>query len=141
MTTQGTPQPPGSRVYTIEDLGRLQPGLGRLMPEIGTRTWKLYYAAKAGNWPLAEFQLGEIRGLMTTCAFTRPQYEENLRAFINDYLTRIKKAVDEKDFAAFESEFQSAVSEGNRYHEHWNKNYIVWKLPSAPPPDLDMTPR
>ena len=35
---------------SIEDLVMVQPGLARIMPEIGIRTWKLYYAAKAGNW-------------------------------------------------------------------------------------------
>ena len=43
---------------------RLQPGLARIMPEVGDRTWKLYYAAQAENWPLAAFQAKEIRGLM-----------------------------------------------------------------------------
>jgi len=36
-----------------EDIERIAPGLGRLMPEVGDRTWKAYYAAQAGNWPLA----------------------------------------------------------------------------------------
>jgi len=39
-----------------EDIERIAPGLGRLMPEVGDRTWKAYYAAQAGNWPLAKFQ-------------------------------------------------------------------------------------
>lgn len=39
----------GHRNMTVEDIARLQPGLGRIMPEIGQRTWKLYYAAKGKN--------------------------------------------------------------------------------------------
>ncbi len=65
----------GHREMTLEDIAVIQPGLGRIMPEIGIRTWKLYYAAKAGNWPLAKFQLKEVRGLMELGAFTRPKYE------------------------------------------------------------------
>ena len=58
----------GHREVSIEDIAVIQPGLGRLMPEIGTRTWKLYYAAKARNWTLAKFQLKEVRGLMELAA-------------------------------------------------------------------------
>jgi hypothetical protein len=29
----------------------------------------------------------------------------------------------------------------NAYHELKEKPYIRWKLPDAPPPDLDLTPR
>ena len=72
----------GHREMSLEDVAVIQPGLGRLMPEIGARTWKLYYAAKAANWPLAKFQLKEIRGLMELAAFTRPKYEENLNQFL-----------------------------------------------------------
>ena len=72
----------GHREMSLEDVATIQPGLGRLMPDIGTRTWKLYYAAKARNWPLAKFQAKEIRGLMELGAFTRPKYEDNLNQFL-----------------------------------------------------------
>ena len=49
---------------SIEDIVMVQPGLAQIMPEIGARTWKLFYAAKAGNWPMAKFQYKEIKGLM-----------------------------------------------------------------------------
>ena len=43
----------GHRQMTMEDLARIQPGLGRIMPEVGDRTWKLYYAPRlrTGPWP------------------------------------------------------------------------------------------
>ena len=37
----------GKNSMTLEDMATIQPGLARLMPEVGARTWKLYYAAKA----------------------------------------------------------------------------------------------
>jgi hypothetical protein len=124
----------------LEQLSRIQPGLARIMPEIGTRAWKLYYAAKAENWVLANFQLNEIRGLMNTCIVTRPQYENDLKAYMGDFMARLKAAIDNKDFATFDTEFQAAIVEANRYHDVWNHGFIVWKLPDTPPPDLDLTP-
>ncbi len=37
---------------TLEQLAEVQPGLARLMKEIGDRFHVLYHAAKGGNWKL-----------------------------------------------------------------------------------------
>jgi hypothetical protein len=131
----------GHREMTLEDIAVIQPGLGRIMPEIGIRTWKLYYAAKAGNWPLAKFQLKEVRGLMELGAFTRPKYEENLNQFLVESWKPLEDAIAREDFAAFEALFHKAIESANAYHELRDKPYIRWKLPDMPPPDLDLTPR
>lgn len=131
----------GHREMAIEDVAAIQPGLGRLMPEVGARTWKLYYAAKAGNWPLAKFQYKEIKGLMELGAFTRPKHEEALNQFLAENWKPLEAAIEKQDFAAFESAFTKAVDAGNAYHELKDKPYLVWKLPETPPPDLEMKPR
>lgn len=110
------------------------------MPEIGQRYWKLYYAAKAGNWALAKFQVGEIEELMDLGAIVRPKYEVELGKFIQDDLGNIKKSIENQDFAAFEEAFQLGTRNSNNYHKLFEKP-IVWKLPSSAPPDLDLTPQ
>src|SRR3954464_10345519 len=40
----------GHREMTIDEIATIQPGLARIMPEVGQRTWKLYYAAKEEHW-------------------------------------------------------------------------------------------
>ena len=129
------------REMTLEDLVRIQPGLGRIMPEVGVRTWKLYYAAQAGNWPLAKFQLKEVQGLLELCAFTRPKYDQDLRDFLEKNWKPLEAAVAREDFPAFETDFHRAIRAANAYHAQRDKPYIVWKLPAVPPPDLDLTPR
>ena len=131
----------GHRQMSLEDVATIQPGLGRIMPEIGARTWKLYYAAKAENWPLATFQAKEIKGLMELGAFTRPKHEEALNEFMEENWKAVQDAVNKKDFAAFESAFHKAIEATNAYHELKDKPYIVWKLPDTPPPDLELKPR
>jgi len=103
----------GHREMSLEDVAVIQPGLGRLMPEIGTRTWKLYYAAKAANWPLAKFQLKEIRGLMELAAFTRPKYEENLNQFLAEKWKPLEDALAREDFRAFDTLFHEAIEAAN----------------------------
>ena len=131
----------GHREMSVEDIAAIQPGLGRLMPEVGTRTWKLYYAAQAENWPLAKFELKEIRGLMELGAFTRPKHEDALNQFLAENWKPVEEAIDRKDWRAFEETFKKAIEAANAYHELKDKPYIVWKLPDTPPPDLDLRPR
>ncbi len=131
----------GHRNMTVAEIAVIQPGLGRIMPEIGTRTWKLYYAAKAGNWPLAKFQLKEAKGLMELGAFTRPKYEDNLNEFIEQHWKPLEAAIAKEDFQEFEALFHKAIEAANAYHELRDKPYLRWKLPDTPPPDLDLTPR
>jgi len=131
----------GKNSMTIEDMATIQPGLARIMPEIGARTWKLYYAAKAQNWPMAKFQYKEIKGLMELGAFMRPKHEEALNQYMAENWKALEAPIEAKDFAAFEKAFNDAIDMANAYHELKDKPYIRWKLPEGPPPALDMTPR
>lgn len=131
----------GKNSMTLEDMATIQPGLARLMPEVGARTWKLFYAAKAGNWPMAKFQYKEIRGLMELGAFMRPKHEEALNQYLEENWKPLEAAIEQKDFAAFERAFHAAIDMANAYHELKEKPYIRWKLPETPPPDLDLAPR
>ena len=143
MSVEETTKPSGwsgHRYFTIDDLAAMQPGLARIMPEIGQRYWKLYYSAKAGNWVLARFQLKEIKELMEFGLITRPKYEEDLEAFMTQNLGAINAAIDKQDWAAFDGAFSQGIRDANDYHKSNDKEYIVWKLPDYPPPDLDLTP-
>ena len=131
----------GKNSMTLDEMAAVQPGLARLMPEVGDRTWKLYYAAKAENWPMAKFQYKEIIGLMELGAFMRPKHAEALNQFLEENWKPIEAAIGEKNFAAFEDAFNKSIDAANAYHELKEKPYIRWKLPDTPPPDLDMRPR
>jgi hypothetical protein len=129
------------RDMAIDEIATIQPGLGRIMPEIGARTWKLYYAGKAGNWPNALYQWKEAKKLFELGAFTRPKHEAALEEYLRDDWAPIGKAIEQKDMAAFLAAMAKAVDSANAWHEKKDKPYIRWKIPSEPPPDLDLTPR
>ncbi len=131
----------GKNYMSIEDMATIQPGLARLMPEVGARTWKLYYAAKAENWPMAKFQYKEIRGLMELGAFMRPKHAEALNQYLEENWKPLEAAIEAKSFTAFDDAFHKAIDMANAYHELKEKPYIRWKLPDTPPPDMDLTPR
>ena len=131
----------GARSLTLDQLGRTQPGMGRLMPEVGARVWKLWYAAEAGNWELANYELEEAVALLELSAFVRPKYEESMAAFLSDDLEPVKVAVAGRDWEAFRRAYDRMVARGNAYHVQFNKGFIRWRRPDMPPPDLDLTPR
>ena len=129
------------RKLTGEDLAVMQPGLARLMPEIGNRVWKLYYAAQAKNWPLAKFQLKEARKLMELGALTRPKYEKDLGKFIEKRVTPMMAALESENLEKFNAAFEKSIEQANAYHELYDKPFLRWKVPAHAPPDLDLTPR
>ncbi|MFQ5513717.1 MAG: hypothetical protein ACE5FG_04710 [Myxococcota bacterium] len=131
----------GKRDMAIDEIAMIQPGLARLMPEIGSRTWKLFYAAKAGNWPNAHYQWKEAKKLFEICCYTRPKHEEAIEEYLRDDWAPLEAAIKDEDFAAFEAAIEKAVDSANAWHEKKDKPHIRWKLPDFPPPDLDLTPR
>ena len=131
----------GKGTFTLDDLGPLMPGMAEIMPLVGGRIWKCYYAGQAHNKALAAFQLKEAVNLMEKGAFLRPKYVDNMDKFINEEVAVVRKAIDSEDWEGFETAFAAMVDAANAYHELYDKPYLRWKIPEAPPPDLDMTPR
>lgn len=129
------------KALTIDELAIIQPGLARIMPEVGQRTWKLFYAAKAGNWENAMWQWKETRGLFELAGFVRPKHEDALNEYMEKDWSKLEGPIKAKDFAAFEKAFHAAIESANAWHDQKEKPFIKWKLPDFPPPDLDLTPR
>ena len=130
----------GHAHFTIDDIAAMLPGPARLMHEVGTRWWKVYYAAKAGNWPLAEYETKEVHELIDTCMITRPKYEQFMEPFLEQNLKAVQDAVKKQDWAAFEEAYDQSIRDANDYHKAADKPLIRWKLPEEPPPDMEMAP-
>ena len=118
---------------TLDQLAQSQPGMARLMPEVGVRVWKAWYAAQALNWPLARFQLREAVKLMELSAFVRPKYERSMARFLADDFAPLSEAVESADWPRFERSFEAMVERANHYHDVFNKGFLRWKLPDSPP--------
>lgn len=125
------------RDLSIDELAIIQPGLGRIMPEIGTRTWKLYYAGKAENWPYAMYQYKETKKLFELGAITRPKHEDAIEEYLRDSWSPLETAIKEESLEKFMAAFDKAVDDANAWHEKKEKAFIVWQVPDHPPPDID----
>lgn len=130
----------GKGTFTLDQLGPLMPGMAEIMPLIGDRIWKCYYAGLAQNQALAKFQLKEAVNLMHKGTFLRPKYTDNMEAFIDGPVTAVMKAIEVADWEGFEAAFTEMVDAANAYHGLYDKPWLRWKVPADPPPDLDLRP-
>jgi len=84
----------GKGEFDLSELGHLMPGMAEIMPLVGTRIWKCYYAGKAKNRVLAAFQLKEAVNLMEKGAFLRPKYVDDMHKFIDEEVAARQKRDD-----------------------------------------------
>jgi hypothetical protein len=125
--------------FSLSDLGALMPGMAEIMPLVGERIWKCYYAAKAHNRKLAAFQLKEAVNLMQKGAILRPKYDEDMEEFTSGIVGTLQANIQDEDWDAFEKNFASMIDQANAYHEKYDKGFLRWQLPDSPPPDLDLS--
>jgi hypothetical protein len=124
---------------TLEQLAEVQPGMARLMKEIGERYHVLYYAAKGGNWMLAQHELNQVVSLQKTGATLRPKFAEDLNSFIRNYLNPISEAIRARDWKGFEEAYKKGIEGSNQFHEKYGYGYIRYVLPKNPPEFYDLT--
>ena len=125
--------------FALSDLGALMPGMAEIMPLVGERIWKCYYAAQAHNRKLAAFQLKEAVNLMQKGTILRPKYDEDMEEFTSGIVGTLQANINDEDWDAFEKNFATMVDQANAYHEKYDKGFLRWQLPDSPPPDLDLT--
>jgi hypothetical protein len=128
----------GKRDLTIDELALMQPGMDRLMAEIGQRCHRLYYAAEAGNWKLAEYYYTSIVKQLKLCATSRPKYAEDIADYLDADAAPLREALRNRDAGTFESTYAHFVDRANHYHDVWKKPWLHWVTPSTPPDDLDL---
>src|SRR5687768_10841907 len=99
---------------TIDQIAELQPGLGRLMPEISDAYAYAHHAAKGGNWGLARYYVKKTASLFKLCAVARPKHKERLERYAKAILEPLDAEVAKKDFAAFDAKYQEGIELANR---------------------------
>src|SRR3990170_1917455 len=91
----------GHGTLTVDELASIQPGMSRLMDELGRRYWALFYAAKAGNWELARYLERESEKILKAAAVVRLKYRDDLDVFSRDCMEPVGRAIEGRDWPAF----------------------------------------
>lgn len=125
---------------TLDQLASIQPGMARLMAEVGHRYSMMIYACKGGNWELGHYALRQLRGVFQVAATTRPKYRTELEAFDREYLGPIEKAIREKNVETFMGAVERGIAESDEVHRRLGYAFIRYRLPARPPDNLDFGP-
>jgi len=129
----------GSTDEKIKRLSDLQPGLGTVMMEYGARFTNAYYAAKGGNFALAQYMIKEMKEIQEVGETTRPARAQLLKTFETNYLDKLDAAAKAKDWPQYSKLMPQVVNACNQCHVKIEMAYIVYQMPSAPPAPLKMT--
>ena len=130
----------GKREVTLEELAHTQPGLDRLMAELGPRMHRLYYSGLVGNWPAAAYFYRSTVKQLRLCAWSRPKYADAIERYIVEDCAPVSAAIDDSHRDSFLAAYQRMVDRSNDYHRAFGKGFLVWKTPGHPPEDLDLEP-
>jgi hypothetical protein len=130
----------GSTEEKIKTLADLQPGLGTVMIEYGNRMSTMYYAAKGGNWGMADYQLKEAREIQEVGENTRPGRAAMLKAFESANLEKLAAAIKAKNWKKFNAEFKQTVVACNGCHAANGFSFIKYQLPKSSPSPTSVRP-
>jgi hypothetical protein len=129
-----TPSPPATQ--TIPDLPKVYlPGLGEFMQVIQMHHAKLWLAAKARNWPLAEYQLSEMKEVLDEVREMVPTYKnvpvgQMVDAIATGPIGDLEKAVEEKKFDKFAANYDKLTEACNSCHMAASRGFIKIRRPA-----------
>ena len=124
------------------------PGIGELMNLIvQPRHTKLWLAGREANWPLAEYEIKELRSALANVAKSRPVFREqkvaeNVEMFMSGGFHAVDDAIRDRDATKFTAAYATVNAGCNACHTALNQPQVVIKTPEQPSyPDQDFRPR
>ena len=125
----------------VERLASIVPDQAHAMDDVGTHFTNLWFAAQAGNWPLADFYLAETRSHLKWAVRIRPIRQTKtgdvdlgaiLEALDSSLLAEVKNAIDQQDMARFDPAYRQTIEGCYACHKASEKPFIRPQIPSAP---------
>ena len=113
------------------------PGLEQFMNMILIEHNKLWFAGKSGNWPLADYELGEIKEIMGDVQDHVPTFKnlplaDMLDAVIVKEIAALEKAIEAKDYKGFAAGYDKLTQACNACHQGTENGFVVIKRPTQP---------
>jgi hypothetical protein len=104
-----------------------QPGLGEIMALQQMRHTKLWFAGSSGNWPLADYEIGELNeGFSDVKNLLGGNIVEQQ---VGGPIDALQKAIDGKNRAAFTAAFDKLSAGCNACHRTLERAFIVIQRP------------
>lgn len=120
---QPPPAPPPEEVY--------HPSLSDIMAHQQERHIKLWFAGHAGNWALADYEIGELSDGFDDIG--KMLGGDIVKQHVGAALDALQKAVDAKDSAAFTAGYDKLSAGCNACHHTLDHAFIAISRPSLSP--------
>jgi len=108
-----------------------EPGLGEIMALQQMRHIKLWFAGSAGNWPLADYEIDELKDGFADV--NQRLGGDTVEKAVGAQIAAVEKAVEAKDRAAFASAFDKLTADCNSCHHTLDHAFIVIQRPTSLP--------
>jgi hypothetical protein len=107
------------------------PGLGEIMTLQQLRHIKLWFAGHAGNWPLADYEIGELNeGFEDVDKLLGGGTVEKM---VGAPLKELQKAIDDKNGTAFAAAYDRLSAGCNACHHALDHAFIAIQRPTTLP--------
>jgi len=108
-----------------------QPKIGEIMALQQMRHIKLWFAGSAGNWPLADYEIGELKEGFDDV--NKQLGGDTVEKAVGAQIAALEKAIEAKDRAAFSDAFSQLSAGCNSCHRTLDHAFIVIQRPIALP--------
>ena len=114
------------------------PGLGEIMTLQQMRHLKLWFAGQAGNWPLADYELDELKEGYEDIVKYFPTKDDAptgpmASAVIEKEVAELNTAIAAKNAKQFAAAFEKLTASCNACHQASKHAFIVIRRPAANP--------
>jgi len=107
------------------------PGLGEIMTLQQLRHIKLWFAGHAGNWPLADYEVGELQEGFDDV--NKLLGGDTVDKMVGAPMQALQKAIDDKNRATFTAAFDRLSAGCNNCHRTLDHAFIAIKRPTLLP--------
>ncbi|TAK36599.1 MAG: DUF11 domain-containing protein [Chloroflexota bacterium] len=97
-------------------LWRIQPGTAPRMMELTEHFNQMWFAAQAGNWTFADFEVYRVDETVKAIPVVRPAREAAMNAWWEPAQAELEAAVETQDLTAFTQAYDRAVAGCNSCH-------------------------
>lgn len=116
----------------------MAPGLGEYMTTIQLHAGKLWFAAKAANWELAEYELDELKETIEAAKGLNAEkngvkISDVLDSVLQTQVAALDSSIKSKSQSKFQSSYDETLSACNGCHQSAGYKFIHIVRPSAPP--------
>ena len=113
------------------------PGLGEFMSTIQLRHAKLWFAGEGKNWPLAAYELNELKEAFEDAARYQPEFKglpiaKLIEPATDQSVAQLEKAIEAKDPVRFAKAYDGLSHACSACHQDTGHGFIEIQRPTTP---------